>query len=312
MKIFVTGGTGCLGGNVIDYILNETDHEVVAGVRSTSDISRLEKLPIKIEVLDFENIKSITQILSDNIDAIIHCAGNTSYQTFDRDQQYKDNVVVTENLVRAAEKIGGIRFVYTSTIATLPKTIRNNYGMTKLQAERIVLASDLSSVVLRPAILIGKYDTVNYFKMFDLIKRDKYQVALPRKVDFCDAYEVAKAHVVATENSLTLREYTLGGYVSDWLDVGQKIAKVLNSKGPKYLAPKSLLYVIAAYGELKNRMLKKGADLNFDLFDLVYGNNVVTEGQKIASKRDLSYNDKVNIDELINQYVNWLEENNYL
>lgn len=312
MKIFVTGGTGCLGGNVIDYILNETTHDVVAGVRKSSDTSRLRELPVDIQAIDFETFDQVVEHIPSDIDAIIHCAGNTSYQTFDRAQQYRDNVIVTQNLVRAAERLGNVRFVYTSTIATLPQTLGNNYAITKLQAERAVLASDVSAVVLRPAVLIGKYDTANYFKMFDLIAKDKYRITLPIKIDFCDAYEAAKAHVVAAENSLTLREYTLGGYPSDWLDVGQKIARVVGSRGPEYFAPKGVLYALAGVGEIQNKLLRRPADLNFQLLDLAYNNTLVTAGQRVAAKRDLDYNDNVDIEKLINEYVTWARQSNYL
>lgn len=312
MKIFVTGGTGCLGGNVIDYLIEHTNHNVVAGVRDTSNIARLSKLPIEIKILDFVDYNDVVKNIPNDIDAIIHCAGNTSYQKYERDIQFIDNVVVTRNLVSAAENIGSIRFVHTSTIATLPARINNNYGLTKLQAERVVLASELSSIILRPGVLIGKHDTKNYYRMFKLIQDNKYPVALPRYVDFCDAYEVAKAHVFAAENTLLHKEYTLGGYESDWFTVGNKIAQIIGSKGPSMIAPKSLLHAIAVYGELKGKFFNQPADFTYDFFDLVFQNSVVTRAQKIASARDLGYNYTVNIDSLIRRYVIWAKSEKLL
>lgn len=312
MKIFVTGGTGCLGGNVIDYILKETTHEVIAGVRATSDISRISQLPITIVKIDFEDIIDLFKYVPRDIDAVIHCAGNASYQKYDKEKQYIDNVVITKNLLSFFECLAHpVRFVYTSTIATRPKNINNNYAITKLQAERCVLASKLSSVILRPAVLIGKYDISNYYKMFKLIQEGKYSVTFPKKVDFCDAYEVAKAHVVAAERKTPLKEYVLGGHGLDWLNVGGRIAEMLGSKGPKYFAPKSILNMYATYGEIKNK-LNYEADVTFDLLDLVYNNDLVSYREKGTAKKDLGYNHMIDIDSVLRSYIIWAKDNGYL
>jgi 2-alkyl-3-oxoalkanoate reductase len=70
-RILVTGGTGFIGGAVVEALHNAGADGVVAGVRHASP--RLDLLPVKRANCDVLEQDSIENAL-DGIDVVIHCA----------------------------------------------------------------------------------------------------------------------------------------------------------------------------------------------------------------------------------------------
>lgn len=310
MKIFLTGATGCLGGNIVDYILNNTDYNLVIGVRKSSNVSRFKNLNVEIRVLNFYNSKEVLEAIPPDVDAVIHCAGNVSYQTFEKRKQNLDNITVTKNIIKAIKTINNkIRLIHCSTIAVDSDNIKSNYSKSKKIAENEVIKSGLEYIILRPYVIIGQYDTKNYFNVFKTLKDEKYPYSLPNRVEFCDVQELAKAYVNAASKPYTdlSKIYNLGGINSSWLDGSILISRLLQVKPPKKVIPKVLLYILGVYGEIKNRIFHKHADLNFEFIDLLYKTRPEIDiVDKIKSKQDLDYNYDIDLEILFLKYINWV------
>lgn len=177
MKALITGATGCIGRNIVDELLND-GWEVIVVHRITSNINRLKGLKIKLKEVDLHDFDSVLNATPDGLDAIFHAAGNVSHWPLEANEQWKDNVLATRNLVKAAQIRHVKKFIFTSTGATFKYTnlpmseimaIKSDYIRTKLLAELEVsagISNGLDAVIIRPAIVLGKYDYNNYSQIF--------------------------------------------------------------------------------------------------------------------------------------------------
>lgn len=104
-RILVTGGTGFIGGWVVETLNADGAEDVVAGVRHTSP--RLDKLPIELancDVLDQQSLENAME----GIDVVIHCA---------RDPAKGATVEGTRRLLDAIRIKRVKRLVHMSSIA---------------------------------------------------------------------------------------------------------------------------------------------------------------------------------------------------
>jgi nucleoside-diphosphate-sugar epimerase len=113
-------------------------------------------------------------------DCVIHLAGIVSYSK-PRDEIFRINVEGTRNLIQACRKAGVKRFIFSSSVAvygkirvvaaenypTVPDT---DYGLSKLEAERIIGASGISHVILRLAPVYGA-GSPNWKKNLSLLEK---------------------------------------------------------------------------------------------------------------------------------------------
>src|SRR5258708_20085389 len=117
---YVTGATGCVGRNLVDELLQSGGWDVVVLHRKSSDLSRLKGCDVRFQEVDLYDAAATGASIQPDVDAIFHVAGNTSHWAREADQQWKDNVLVTRNLVEAALASRVKKFIFTSTGATLP------------------------------------------------------------------------------------------------------------------------------------------------------------------------------------------------
>lgn len=157
MIVALTGGTGFLGGHVLERLLS-ADHQVRALTRKPQ--------PDRDGVIwirgDLENPLDLCV----GAEAVIHVAGvvNADAATFD-----KGNRQGTVNMLAAAEVAGVKRFVHVSSLSARSPDL-SNYGASKRAAEDSVVASSLGWSVVRPPAIYGPGDTDN-LELFKFAKR---------------------------------------------------------------------------------------------------------------------------------------------
>ncbi|MBD3426120.1 MAG: NAD-dependent epimerase/dehydratase family protein [Candidatus Omnitrophica bacterium] len=168
MKIVLTGATGFIGSNLL-RALAEKGHDVVSLVRSTSDVSLLEKMKVPYEVTDILNADLLEELLKKiSPQAVYHCAA--AVMDRDEDSLHRVNIESTRNICRAcyANHIG--KLIYLSSVAVIsgneqvplrdemPYKASNPYGRSKIEAERTVMQfreKGLSVCVVRPCMVYG-------------------------------------------------------------------------------------------------------------------------------------------------------------
>jgi nucleoside-diphosphate-sugar epimerase len=101
-KVLVTGATGFTGGHLARH-LAENGIEVVAFVRSTSNVDHLKTLGVDCRVVDIKDRDSVLRHF-DEFDVIYHIAAAYRTEHSDRSEFVEVNVNATQNLLEAAAK----------------------------------------------------------------------------------------------------------------------------------------------------------------------------------------------------------------
>src|ERR1041384_8625537 len=116
MKAFVTGATGFVGSHVA-RVLAEKGADLRLLVRPSSNLKNIEGLKAEQVVGDLRDPESLEKAMS-GCDAVFHVAADYRLWVRDPEQMYKANVEGTRGLLKAANKSGVRRVVYTSSVAT--------------------------------------------------------------------------------------------------------------------------------------------------------------------------------------------------
>ena len=179
MKVFVTGGTGLVGGHAIRQLRSRGD-AVVALARSDAAAAALEKLGAAALRGDIRDAAAVERNVA-GADATVHAAamvtGRTGFAAY-----HAANVVPTEAIAAAAARHGR-RLVYLSSVAVYgrrdtyaggPGSVSEDFGLdrpphegdyyarSKRDAElalwRVVEATGLRAAALRPCVIYGEGD----------------------------------------------------------------------------------------------------------------------------------------------------------
>ncbi len=175
-KVLITGANGFVGRHLIERALQD-DYDVVAAVRESSDVARIEDLPCKIVRINYGSSKSISTTLAaeGHFEYVIHNAGVT--QAIDLEAYRSGNVEVTRNLLRALQDRSLLtsNFVYISSLAARGPNYQgyddpiSDYGKSKFEAEQVVKDSQLPFVIIRPTAVFGSGDKA-FLELVKIIK----------------------------------------------------------------------------------------------------------------------------------------------
>lgn len=152
MKVFVTGGTGFVGSEVVRQ-LTRVGHDVIALVRQGSEDKLIKSNKVNIHIGDVTDPESLPDGIRD-CDAVIHLVG--IIRAFpDRGVTFERlHVEATQNLLNAAATVGVKRFLHMSANGARADS-EIAYQRTKWQAEEAVRNSDRDWTVFRPALIFG-------------------------------------------------------------------------------------------------------------------------------------------------------------
>lgn len=171
MRVFVTGGSGFVGGHVIEGLVR-SGHEVRAMARSDSSASKVAGFgatPARCA------LGEVPAAALEGCDAVVHAAAFVE-EWGTRAQYWQANVEGTTQLLSAAREAGVGRFVLVGTEAALfdgedlvgvdethPYPARHAflYSETKAEAERRVLAANDEAMLttsVRPCFVWGPRD----------------------------------------------------------------------------------------------------------------------------------------------------------
>lgn len=161
MKAFVTGASGFLG-HAVCAELNTRGHEVSALVRRPGTEPE-GTAPVNGDLSDGATLTRAFERIRP--DCVLHLAAEIATQ---RNPGKIDEVNVegTRRLLSACSSVGGMRFLFVSTVvtgdaggalldeeSTLP--VQTAYGRSKQEGERLVRGSGLPSIIVRPSHVYG-------------------------------------------------------------------------------------------------------------------------------------------------------------
>ncbi len=168
--VFLTGGSGFVGQNVIPYLVHN-GYTVYALARSNTAFEKVTEVGGKGVPGDLLNLGQATDCMKD-CQTVIHCAAYMDFLTFDYDKFYQVNVEGTKNLLKAARSNRIKKFIYISAASVIcggvvknvdetykPKRLPGDpYSKTKALAEELVIQATrpgFETIVLRPPLIWG-------------------------------------------------------------------------------------------------------------------------------------------------------------
>ena len=176
MSVLVTGGTGFVGGHLIQALRSQ-GQQVVALARSPDKARAVEALGATALLGD---LHTITPKALGGIDVVYHLAGLTAARS--EAEFRRVNAEGTARILDAATAAGASRFVLVSSLAaagplpvgasrgddtaTRPVT---DYGRSKAAAEAVVRGGAIPWVIVRPPAVYGPSD-VELLKVFKIAR----------------------------------------------------------------------------------------------------------------------------------------------
>lgn len=258
---FITGGTGFIGINLIKQLV-ERNWQVTALHRSSSNISKLEELPVRLVEGSITDLESLHRVFSPDISIVFHLAGDTNMWSQRNEYQTKVNVEGTRNMVRTAVKHDVETFIHTSSVSawgTMDGIVTEespqrggeswvNYERTKWLSEREALNArdhNIKVVIMNPAMVVGPHDANNWGRLFFALRDDDLPGVTTGNMSVAHVREVAKAHISAVENGADGERYILGGQNCTFAEFVSLIGKVSNISSQPKTIPAPFLKLVA-------------------------------------------------------------------
>ncbi len=255
MRVFVTGGTGFVGANLVRELLMQ-GHQIRALVRANTVLDNLQDLDVELVTGDLLS-PDLTRYLS-GCDALFHVAAHYSLAQADRDSLYRSNVLGTRNVLAAARQAGVERTVYTSSVAAigvaLPGQIADethqtslaelvgHYKKSKFLAEQEAhqaAAAGQHVVIVNPSSPLGPWDrkpTPTGDIILRFLRR-QMPVYLETGLNFVHVRDVAQGHLLALARGQPGERYILGHQNLTLKALLDRLANLTGLSAPQYAVP---------------------------------------------------------------------------
>ena len=276
MKVFVTGGTGFIGGHVV-RMLRERGDDVVAWVRNPAKAVPLTELGAELAEGDLSDRAALAAAM-EGCDTVIHGAAVYEVGIPKREHQamYDANVVGTENVLGAAKDAGIGKVVYVSTIGAFGNThgevvdetyehpgesFTSYYEETKYKAhqvaKRLIAEGLLPCVIVQPGGVYGPDDHSALGKqMMDFLSGRMPLVPFAKLgMNMVHVEDVAAGILLALDKGRVGESYVLGDQITTMGGLMETTAKVAGKRPPRGNLPTGLMKVIAPLGPVIGKVM---------------------------------------------------------
>ncbi len=262
-KVFVTGGTGFIGANLVQLLVQE-GYAVKALVRSSSRLDNLRSLCVEIVKGDLNDPDLWQQMVG--CQYLFHVAAHYSLWQKDREALYHHNVLGTRNVLVAALNAGIERTVYTSSVAAIGvgtagmvvdetyqsplEKLVGHYKQSKFLAEQEAMQAASAGqdvVVVNPSSPIGPKD-IKPTPTGDIILRflrRQMPVYMDTGLNFIDVRDVAWGHLLALHRGKSGDRYILGHQNLTLKQLLDQLAQITGLNAPQLSVPSWLPLSVA-------------------------------------------------------------------
>lgn len=326
-NILITGSSGFVGSFLVEEALKRDGLEVYAGIRKTSSRKYLQDLNINFLELDFKNSSDLEDKLSIiHFDYIIHNAGVV--RALKDETFFEVNAENTNRFATAIKKITPkTKLILTSSLAVngpadlipenqLSPTTEVNpvtvYGKSKLKAEEYIAKSGLDYLIFRPTAVYGPRDQ-DIHLLFKAVKNGIAPIigSKPQKLSFIYVKDLVRVILDGTLSNNKNKTYLVSdGEVYEGNRFHKIVAKVMG-KNPIYpKIPIPIVYVAAAFSEIKSKITSKADTLNLDKVYELKGRNYACDISDL--KKDYNFAPQYSAIEAIKETADWYKEHHWL
>ncbi|HEX6261596.1 MAG TPA: NAD-dependent epimerase/dehydratase family protein [Actinomycetota bacterium] len=269
MKVFLTGGTGFVGGEVARQLRGRGD-EVVALVRTRSKATSLIELGCSLVEGDLNAVDAIREAV-EGCDGVVHSAGmyEVGIPRAERPRMFDANVRGAERVLDAAIDAGVSHILHVSTIGVFGNTrggvhpgsptperrdFLSVYDETKYLAHRLAerhAESGAPVTIAAPGAVYGPGDHSEVGNQLDQLRAGKLRfVAFPETgFNAVHVEDAAGGILRVLDRGEVGATYPLGGEITTLGDILGTAARILGRKLPPRI-PAALIKASIPFGRL--------------------------------------------------------------
>jgi nucleoside-diphosphate-sugar epimerase len=282
VKVFVTGGTGFIGGEVVRQLRARGD-QVACLVRTPAKATKLTELGCELVSGDLGDAEALRKGM-EGCDALIHAAAmyEVGIPAKQHPAMYEANVRGTERVLQAALEAKVGKIVYVSTVGIFGNThgkvvdeayehpgkeFTSYYEETKLEAHKIakrMIAEDgLPGVIVQPGGVYGPGDTSQLFDLMDQFLSGKLPLLPFPDLGICLTHveDIAGGIILALDKGKTGETYVISGPEATMRSAVDKLAELSGRKAPKRALPTGLMKAMVPIGPLVGKMMGQPPNL---------------------------------------------------
>jgi dihydroflavonol-4-reductase len=305
MKVFVTGGTGFIGGVIVRQLRDRGD-EVVCLVRNPEKGKAAAALGCELVAGDLGDEAAIGAGMA-GCDAVIHAAAiyEIGVPAKERPAMWEANVAGTERVMNAALAAKVPKIVYVSTVGVFGNTDKkvvdetyehpeqsftSYYEETKLEAHKIVKRmideQDLPAIIVQPGGVYGPGDTSQVADLLEEFFAGKLPLLPFPELGICMSHveDIAGGVLLALDKGGEI--YVISGPATTMRGAIEMVAKVSGRKAPKRNLPTPLMKALVPIGPLVGKMMGQPPNLR-EL--ITSGDGVTFWASYEKAERELGY-----------------------
>jgi len=281
VKVFVTGGTGFIGGEVVRQ-LRRRGEEVVCLVRSPGKAGKLKGLGCALASGDLGDEGAIRAAMQ-GCDAVIHAAAmyEVGIPAKQRPAMWDANVEGTRRVMEAARAENVPRIVYVSTVGIFGNTHKmvvdesyknpetdytSYYEETKLEAHKVVqgmINEGLPAIIVQPGGVYGPGDTSQVADLLEQFFAGKLPLLPFPELGICMTHveDIAGGILLALDKGKLGETYVISGPATTMREAIETVARVSGRKAPKRNLPTGLMKAMVPIGPLVGKVMGQPPNL---------------------------------------------------
>lgn len=281
MKVFVTGGTGFIGGEVVRQLRARGD-EVVALVRNPQKAGKLEALCCELVRGDLGDERAIREGMA-GCDGVIHAAAvyEVGIPASQRAAMKEANVGGTERVLGAALENKIPKVVYVSTVGVFGNThgrvvdesyehpadsFTSCYEQTKWEAHQVakrLIGEGLPCVIVQPGGVYGPGDTSSIGQLLDQFLSGKMPLMPFPELGICLSHveDIAAGILLGLDKGKAGEAYVISGPATTMREAIGIVAEAAGRKPPRGALPTPLLKAMIPIGPLVGKVMGQPPNL---------------------------------------------------
>jgi dihydroflavonol-4-reductase len=318
--VLVTGGTGFVGGAIVQRLLAD-GRDVKALARSDDSAGALREKgaePVRGDILDPEALTTAMR----GCEVVYHAAGVNALCFRDTGSLFDINVRGSRNVVDAAAAAGVRRVVYTSSGAALGEargtvgsetsphrgSFLSSYERSKYEAERTVLAAaretGIEVVCVNPASVQGPGRATGSTKLLLDYLNGKLKAIVESTVSLVDIADCTEGHLLAEVRGKPGEQYVLSGATLTVRDGIELLGRLTGINESVRTLPPAVATTAAVAVEAVARLRGKTPRVCRDLVRTALHGHAY-DGSKATRELGLEYTP---VEETIRRTLDWFRE----